>query len=378
MNLTQLKSQLKSGIPEEFYKVKPGQIAVLTPTTGLSGRAISHMGDLFNTFSHFGFAEQINLQILPTDKPELQEAIIGRPECETGCPYNIIVSDDHSLIGFLAAYFNLNSEEFAARLPKLWNPKMRITPEISPLIISINPEDGPANPQPTEPAQFTCPYIDGAGDFGMGMKLVKPAKGSPEERKAYAQQKRKMEKVLRECAILDIELDIDGIKKKVADSLKSNFEYKLELDIDMLKEGSLSICNVCDIYVASGEKYKLKLNAVQKAIYLTFLLYKDGILLLDTYKDFRSISQKIYYQLPDEDKCIKNKNGIMDGGAVDPKVYAGTLRGYTCEIRTEIDRKIPNPMVAQDFAIEGLKKQKYGIANTTPEIIAQIKEAFDL
>ena len=90
--------------------------------------------------------------------------------------------------------------------------------------------------------------------------------------------------------------DVDRIKKKVADSLKSTIEYKLSLDINTIKEGSLSFCTVCDIYVADGEAYKLNLTAAEKAIYLTYMLYENGIRVAETFDKFRGITQKIYNQ----------------------------------------------------------------------------------
>ena len=190
---------------------------------------------------------------------------------------------------------------------------------------------------------------------------------------------RKLEKVLRDCTILNIELDVDRIKQKVINSLKSAIEYKLALNIKTIKEDSLSFCTVCDIYVAEGEDYKLDLTAGEKAVYLTFMLYEDGIRIKETAESsFRSITQKIYNQLPDDNKCEKTAGGILDTGDVIYDVYEKTLRGDISNIRAEIADQITNPLIAQDFAIEGFKDKEFGISNSTPELRAQIKQAFGL
>ena len=136
---------------------------------------------------------------------------------------------------------------------------------------------------------------------------------------------------------------------------------------------------MCDIYVAEGEEYKLDLTAGEKAVYLTFMLYEDGIRIKETAESsFRSITQKIYNQLPDDNKCEKTAGGILDTGDVIYEIYEKTLRGDISNIRAEIDDKIANPLIAQDFAIEGFKNKEFGISNSTPELRAQIKQAFGL
>ena len=213
----------------------------------------------------------------------------------------------------------------------------------------------------------------------MGLKIAKPEPGSKAEKALKTRMERKLEKVLRDCAILDIELDVDRIKQKVINSLKSTIEYKLALNIKTIKEDSLSFCTVCDIYVAEGEEYKLDLTAGEKAVYLTFMLYEDGIRIKETAESsFRSITQKIYNQLPDDNKCEKTAGGILDTGDVIYDVYEKTLRSDISRIRAEIDDKIANPLIAQDFAIEGFKDKEFGISFSTPELRAQIKQAFDL
>jgi hypothetical protein len=258
---------------------------------------------------------------------------VCRPPFETTGSHDLrAVSTWDTIAGFVSQYFDEDVQSVVERVPR--RSVLSISTK-EPVIVKIDPENRPAKVQ--------------------------------------------SKKILRECAILDIELDVDRIKQKIISSLKNTIEYKLALNIKTIKEDSLSFCTVCDIYVAEGEEYKLDLTAGEKAVYLTFMLYKDGIRIKETAESsFRSITQKIYNQLPDDNKCEKTAGGILDTGDVIYDVYEKTLRGDISNIRAEIADKIANPLIAQDFAIEGFKDKEFGISNSTPELRAQIKQAFDL
>ena len=119
-------------------------------------------------------------------------------------------------------------------------------------------------------------------------------------------------------------------------------------------------------------------GGIHKAVYLAYLLYKDGLRVEDTFGEFREITKKIYGHLPFADKNEKLTGGIRDAEGTTFDAYTKTLRGYFTNIRDAISDKVADPLVAQDFAIEGFKGAPFGIAKTTPEIIAQIKEDFML
>lgn len=363
MDLTKRKHQLLATIPEELYKLEPGRITYFISNSGVTQHNAGDIFELAVAQDSF-YDETTGINIVATDNESLVDTFAAIIPDEESDPHKVVVGTPDSFNGFVdTAIYGYDSEDMEEGQ--------------QPIIITIDPKDCPTKEQHTEPAQFTCPFM-GKAMMGPELLIAKPEKGSKEEKKLIIREEKKLEKVLRECAIFEIELDIDKIKRKVKDSLKSEVEYQLILDIDTIKEGPLSFCNTCDIYVADGEEYMLKLTAVEKAVYLTFLLFEKGIRILDTFEGFRQITQKIYNQLPDEDKCEKTAGGILDKGAVNPVVYADTLRTYISHVRDEVADKITHPLVAQDFAIEGFKDSEFGIARSTPEIRAQIKKAFDL
>ena len=383
MDIYRIKSTLQQPFPRELESIVPGEVRYFASTDGLDPWELNTLWELLRYFRRLRKDNNIKLNIVPTEDERLIGAFAGRSLEEIRAPFKVIVSTRDTVAGFASQYFGEDIQKVVERAPSTGvASRLSISADKLPVVITINPEDCPVKKtQPTSlPAQFSCPFIDGDNDdFGMGLKIAKPEPGSKEEKALKTRMERKLEKVLRDCTILDIELDVDRIKQKVINSLKSTIEYKLALNIKTIKEDSLSFCTVCDIYVAEGEDYKLDLTAGEKAVYLTFMLYEDGIRIKETAESsFRSITQKIYNQLPDDNKCEKAAGGILDTGDVIYEIYEKTLRGDISNIRAEIDDKIANPLIAQDFAIEGFKNKEFGISNSTPELRAQIKQAFGL
>lgn len=384
MDITKIKRSLQFAVPKELYDIAPGQVAYFVSKYGLTQFEIRILADLMIYFRRLHKDNDIRLSIIPTDNELLIGTLAGRNPEEIGAPFKVVVSTWDTVAGFASQYFGEDIQKVVERVPSAGiASRLSISADKLPVVITLNPEDCPVKKtQPTSlPAQFSCPFIDGDNDgFDMGLKITKPESGSKEEKELKTKMERRLEKVLRDCAILDIELDVDRIKQKVINSLKSStIDYKLALNIKTIKEDSLSFCTVCDIYVAEGEDYKLNLTAGEKAVYLTFMLYEDGIRIKETAESsFRSITQKIYNQLPDDNKCEKTAGGILDSRDVNFEVYEYNLRGDISRIRAKVDALIDNPLIAQDFAIEGFKDKEFGISNSTPELRAQIKQAFGL
>ena len=375
MDTNLIKNQLQYSIPEELFSIDPGQIVFFVPSDGrISMEELSTLEDFFYCLRAAFRIDSFEVSLVPTSNQLLIATIAGRNPQEIDTPYKVFVGAWDSIPGIVSQYFGEDVEKIVGELR---TPKWRRIKTDSPAIVTINPANRSAQKQHKDIDQSVdSSYQSG---YDMELKIAKPEPGSKAEKALKTRMERKLEKVLRDCAILDIELDVDRIKQKVINSLKSTIEYKLALNIKTIKEDSLSFCTVCDIYVAEGEEYKLDLTAGEKAVYLTFMLYEDGIRIKETAESsFRSITQKIYNQLPDDNKCEKTAGGILDTGDVIYEIYEKTLRGDISNIRAEIDDKIANPLIAQDFAIEGFKNKEFGISNSTPELRAQIKQAFDL
>lgn len=373
MDITRIKNTLQLAAPQELYDIAPGQVAYFVSKDGLCQLELNILAALLRYFRQLHKDNDIKLSIVPTDNELLIGTFAGRNPEEIDIPYKVVVSTWDTAAGFASQYFGENINEIVEREVKVSIlSHIKITTDL-PAIVEIDPENRPSPKQSIE-EQVESSYDSG---FDMGLKIAKPEKGSLAEKKLIAKEEKKLEKILRECAVLDIELDIDRIKEKVANDLKKTVDYKLIIkkQRNNLRNRTIEY-NTYDIYVAEGEEYKLDLTGIHKAVYLAYLLYKDGLRVEDTFGEFREITKKIYGHLPFADKNEKLTGGIRDAEGTTFDAYTKTLRGYFTNIRDAISDKVSDPLVAQDFAIEGFKGAPFGIAKTTPEIIAQIKEDF--
>ena len=373
MDIAKIKNNLRFATPTELYDIAPGQVVYFASKDGLCQFELIILADLLRYFRQLHKYNDIKLSIVPTDNELLIGTFAGRNPEEIDIPYKVVVSTWDTAAGFASQYFGEDIKEIVDREVKvLIASHIKITTDL-PAIVEIDPENRPSPARSIE-EQIESSYDSG---FDMGLKIAKPEKGSLAEKKLIAKEEKKLEKILRECAVLDIELDIDRIKEKVANDLKKSVDYKLIIkkQRNNLRNRTIEY-NTYDIYVAEGEEYKLDLTGIHKAVYLAYLLYKDGLRVEDTFGEFREITKKIYGHLPFADKNEKLTGGIRDAEGTTFDAYTKTLRGYFTNIRDAISDKVADPLVAQDFAIEGFKGAPFGIAKTTPEIIAQIKEDF--
>ena len=373
MDITRIKSTLQLAAPQELYDLAPGQVVYFASKDGLCQFELIILADLLRYFRQLHKYNDIKLSIVPTDNELLIGTFAGRNPEEIDIPYKVVVSTWDTAAGFASQYFGEDIKEIVDREVKvLIASHIKITTDL-PAIVEIDPENRPSPARSIE-EQIESSYDSG---FDMGLKIAKPEKGSLAEKKLISKEEKKLEKILRECAVLGIELDIDRIKEKVANDLKKSVDYKLIIkkQRNNLRNRTIEY-NTYDIYVAEGEEYKLDFTGIHKAVYLAYLLYKDGLRVEDTFGEFREITKKIYGHLPFADKNEKLTGGIRDAEGTTFDAYTKTLRGYFTNIRDAISDKVSDPLVAQDFAIEGFKGAPFGIAKTTPEIIAQIKEDF--
>ena len=375
MDTSLIKNQLQYSIPEELFSIEPGQIVYFIPSDGLIDQEnLTTLNDFFSYLRALKMDYRFKVSLVPSRNELLIDTIAGRHPQETGAPYKVFVGTWDSIPGIISQYTGIDVQEVREKGPR-WIRHRDVS--TLPAIVEIDPENRPAKVQSRSVEQrIESSYQSG---FDLGMKIAKPEAGSLAEKKLIAKEEKKLEKILRECAVLGIELDIDRIKKKVEEDLKKTVDYKLMIKGERDAHIPLNILYTrLDIYVADDENYKLDLMAIEKAVYLAFLLYEDGIVLQDTYGEFREIVQKIYGCLPYDERCEKESGGIRDKKGTTYEAHLNTLRSNICTIRAAVAEKVEDPLVAQEFAIEGFPKYPYAIERSTPEIRAQVKELFGL
>ena len=197
--------------------------------------------------------------------------------------------------------------------------------------------------------------------FG-GMELLTAKKPSISKVEA------KLRAALSDCVNYDYDFDIDKIKKELEGEWGNRDEYQLALEIvDKHKYKNL----VCEFYVVDANgKTKLNLSAIEKALYILYILHKEGI---EINMNARHVDEwkKIYSQIAG--RVQDDVNGIMGDN-----FSITTINGYRSNIRTALKAKFSNEKVIDLFAIEGYKEQPCYVQKATDELREQIRQAFSL
>lgn len=177
-----------------------------------------------------------------------------------------------------------------------------------------------------------------------------------------------LEDVLTECISQTIPIDIEGILKKLREEWNNKDNYKLFFEAEKTISGN----NVmCEFYITDNDnKYKLKLSAIEKALYILFILHKDGLMLIPSPK-FKKMLKEIYSQI--YPRVQDDKNGIMGGNFSE-----SALNSCRNKIRNAIKEHISNARLVDLFAIEGLKVDVNKVVKATDELREQIRGLFTL
>ena len=383
MGIDFLRSYLSSVIPDELYNIEPGQVAYFVPRDGLDQYATIQLSSLYQYLRRLYKDNNIKVSIIPTSNEILIDLLAARNPYEVRSPYRIVVGTWDTIPGLLSQYSGEDMETIVERGPKpsIVSRGIRTKSTERPVVITLDPEkraDCSDSTTPSAAMCSTCPFRDGGDDnYYTEVLQARPEPGTKEEKSLKSKEEKKLYSLLRECYVLDIDLDIDKVMQKFEKAVNSNVDHQLIIKAAFHQDGIRHLCDYCDIYVADDEKYKLDLTAVEKAIYLTFLLYPQGIRIRETFWGFREICMRIYGKLPLKERFETEAGFRLDKNPL-RDVYESTLRGYISTIRTKVAKKVSNPKTAIEFAIEGYKDQEFSIARNTPEIRAQIKDYFNL
>ena len=186
---------------------------------------------------------------------------------------------------------------------------------------------------------------------------------------------KKLEQVFTDYIAGGYDIDLDDIIEKLKDEWNNKNKFTLIVEAKRRQRGILVDC---DIYIKGGkDDSPLKLQVIEKAMYLTFMLQEKGIKLEYTTPDFWKTARKIYTQLSG-DKAMSETSGIMSDEFMMSDAMSTTINGYRSKIRSEIKKRISNDKIVDDFAVEGYKNKPVFVKKATPEIRNHIREVFDL
>lgn len=359
MDFTEIKYRLRFAIPGELYEIDPGQIVYFVPKKGLDQRTINQLSQFYQYLRKLGKNDDISLSIVPTDNELLIDTFAARNPSEVGIPYKVIVSTWDTIAGFASHFFDEDVKEIVERVPNFTIiSRINISATNLPAIVEIDPQYRPLKK-----------YVDIGGesldDFGLEWLKKQPETETKKAEKVQ-QNEDKIRKILWECSYLGIDIDLKGLADAVEASNSKADSYQLSLKMEQNKTSGLIDCK---IYV--GEDMELNLKPIEKAVYLTFLTLKDGLVIEEAKPDFTKRIQNIYRLLPNRSE---KEDGILHTTYIQPQ----TLREDMSKVNAAIARLIPYGRVGIEFAIEGEKNKPFKVLRSTPEIRKQIISAFNL
>ena len=349
--------------PQKLTNIPFGQIFILTnPNVGISSKTIKIVEFIHSMGRKVGQKNHI-VNSLPVDAPGLVDCVICKIKTEEGV--QILVSDNDSLIEMLCEFWGLDYEE-VCKIPDIipgWHKTHKgvtIGGESHPVWM---PVIAPVRKSEKEEAEDFSPLIQ--------CITVHTKEG----------ELKKIEDILEECALYGIDIDpyeLMDIHKKVGK--KERKTYELDIDIIPGKEGwnkdktDLVFKRECDIFLVddAGIRHHFeKLNAQTIALYLTFILFRDGdgIKLADlaTNEDFYRIFKHICERL-------KNINNIPDKATL--KKNEGRKRR---EIKKAIKDATNDDKIAERlFSIDGREGEEFRVEGATDELREKIRKKFDL
>lgn len=131
----------------------------------------------------------------------------------------------------------------------------------------------------------------------------------------------------------------------------------------------------CDLSLIDnmGHSYTFKLEAMAKAIYLTYLFFPDGIAYtqISSSDEFYNIFKQIYRKLPRAKACPRQFD-------LENKEDLDTFTNYISRIRKAILKETNDNYAEEQFGVEGKKKDNYGIAGATDENRDVVRREFKI
>lgn len=197
-------------------------------------------------------------------------------------------------------------------------------------------------------------------ELDMGLLRAKPTQ---------EQMYKQLEEVISEMVYYGYDFDFDDLKRKLKEELAQKDKYKLKIEFD--KKTASSAKHICKIYVDDTDK-PLKLTPIETAVYLTFMLFENGIKPDYLTPKFYDRIRGIYKNLSDTVQDWSDTSG----GILVKEFDLMTLNGHRSNIRKAIKTKIANKRIVDDFAVEGEKEQPFKVVKATDEIRNQIKSTF--
>lgn len=340
---------LPNGLPIPY-----GQIFILTnPAHGLTAKHIVLMEFIYSMAGQYDKPYLVNA--MPIDCPELYDCVACKVKTDDGDV--VLISDKKSLVEMLSEFWGLDYDEVCKtiRISAKKNKAFVIGGESHPIRMTVKPIE----------------RVPEMGYESNGILL-------------QALQSHTKEGALRDIrSILQDNFNqklgisaLDLVKIFDEEQNRERSTWHLDIKIGKGRTGYNKDFKIvdkvkCEIFLVdpSGAPHQLDIKAQNLALYLTFILFKDGIKLSEIQNDefftiFKTMCERLPYinEIPEDGKTLKK--------------YAG-------DKRNQILRKITNIIkddqyLIKQFAIEGYTGEPYKVAASTDEHREAIKNAFGI
>ena len=354
-----------SNIPQELTNIPFGQIFILTdPKVGITAKTIKYIEFIHSLAGEKKLNQKIHIvNSFPVDSSDLWNCFLCKVKTEEGV--QILVSDKDSLVEMLCEFWGLDYKE-VIKIPDLipgWhknNNGVTIGGESHPERVSLKPAGKPVPEMERKDGTISLGFLQEHSrertlldirstfkdnfNFGLGI--------TPEEILTIYEEEKAAIKTYR----LDIQVKWKDVK-----------EYKHPKWVIHKK------MTACDLSLIDnmGNSYPFKLEAMAKAIYLTYLFFEDGIAYtqISSSDEFYNIFEKIYNKLP-RVKSDPRRFNLEDKDDLD------TFTNYISRIRKAILNATNDTYAVEQFAVEGWRKDNYGIAGATDENRDVVRKEF--
>ena len=335
-----------------------GQIFILTnPQVGITSKTTHMMEFILSMARQYGQGHI--LHTLPVDDPKLWDCFICKVKTEDGD--QILVSDKDSLVEMLCEFWGLDYDEVCKGIviPKR-NKTITCGGDNHPERVSLPPAGKPVPEMERKDGTISLGFLQEHSrertlldirstfkdnfNFGLGI--------TPEEILTIYEEEKAAIKTYR----LDIQVKWKDVK-----------EYKHP---NWVMHKKMTACDL-SLIDNMGNPYPFKLEAMAKAIYLTYLFFEDGIAYtqISSSDEFYNIFEKIYNKLP-RVKSDPRRFNLEDKDDLD------TFTNYISRIRKAILNATNDTYAVEQFAVEGWRKDNYGIAGATDENRDVVRKEF--
>lgn len=326
-----------------------GQIFILTnPQVGITSKTTHMMGFILSMARQYGQGHI--LHTLPVDDPKLWDCFICKVKTEDGD--QILVSDKDSLVEMLCEFWGLDYDDVCKSIviPKR-NRTVTFGGEKHPMRMSA------AKPVPGMKREECGVILQQIQEHTKANELM--------------DIKRSLQNSFHHNLDISVEEIID-LYEEVRKSLKT---YHLDIHIERDEAGKISICDI-NLEDNFGNKYELKqiedkrekhLEPQLMAVYLTFIMFKDGKKLADVQDaDFYETLLKIQAQLPYRFRKPNNET------------LAFNINSKRSVINKSIWDATHDTYAQEQFAIEGYNGDVFRIAGATDADREKIRKEFGL